>query len=953
MARDETSLQAFQLLLEAGALLAGATDFRAMLVKIAELVVPTLGDWSVLDLVVEDGSLERVVVRHREPAKQPLADELSAYCRTVPECMKSSIAVARDALPKISAEISAETLERAAGDAHHLELLRALRVDSLVRVPLVAHGNVLGVLTLVFGGSRRRHTHATLRVIEELANRCALALENALLYERQRLARERSEHLAERLQLAAAASGIGIWDYNVSTGVLNWDVRVRQLFGLAPDAEVTYERFLTRVHPEDRERVDRAVQAALAAGKGGEYDIDYRVLGQQERTHWLSASGRVVSDSPLRFIGTVLDVTERKQSEAAAALAGDVGVALSESLTIERALTASCRAVVERLGADAAAIWTFESERELVLHASAVAPGSSWSAPERLHVSEGRLGAAAERRRPLVNERLSLAGETFESATVLPLAIEDRGAGVLLVLTEAALPSPSLEALTSLAVQLSVSVERFWLEEGSEHQFRLLAETIPNLVWTAEPNGVHDYFNRRWYQYTGYSEDTPVELQWAESLHPDHRRSAEAEWKACYLRGEPFQMEYLRRRKDGVYHWFLARAVAVRDSRGRIIKWFGTCTDIDDQKRADEERERLLDQARASEEQFRAVVENVPALAWSALPDGYIDFYNRRFYEYTGRTFDELAGWGWKGLHHPDVLDEAEARWRGCLRTGEPFEMEFPLKGADGEYRWFLTRVAPLRANDGRILRWFGTNTNIDAQKRLQEERDRLIGQLERKNRELDQFAYVVSHDLKAPLRGISMLSEWIGEEQAEGNYEKIAEHLDLLKKRVLRMESLINGVLDFSRAGRKSHEFHDVDAHQLVAEVCEMVPSGKGIGIDVPSAIQLRAQRIPLEQVLLNLISNAVKFADPESPQVSVGARLEGREVHFQVRDNGPGIDPRHHERIWVIFQTLSGGTEDGTGIGLAIVKKLVESAGGRVWVESEPGHGACFHFTWPLSPG
>ena len=123
------------------------------------------------------------------------------------------------------------------------------------------------MLTLVFGGSRRRHTHATLRVIEELANRCALALENALLYERQRLARERSEHLAERLQLAAAASGIGIWDYNVSTGVLNWDVRVRQLFGLAPDAEVTYERFLTRVHPEDRERVDRDLERRQQAVK--------------------------------------------------------------------------------------------------------------------------------------------------------------------------------------------------------------------------------------------------------------------------------------------------------------------------------------------------------------------------------------------------------------------------------------------------------------------------------------------------------------------------------------------------------------------------------------------------------------------------------------------------------------------------------------------------------------
>lgn len=914
--------------------------------------MPSLGDWSVLDLVVNDGALERVVVHHRDRERQHLARELLLHCREAPACMKSAEEVARGGASALTIDVERQLLESASGDAQHLQILLALGVDSLVRVPLVSHGNVLGVLSLVYAGSGRRHTQGTLKVAEELANRCAMALENALLYERQRAARERSEHLAERLQLATAASGIGIWDYNVSTEVLNWDARTRQLFGLSGDAEVTYPRFLERVHADDRERVDRAVNATLAAGKGGEYNIDYRVHGEGNSEHWLSARGRVVSDDPLRFIGTVLDVTERKQSEAAAALAGDVGVALSESLTIEPALAGSCRAIVERLDVRAAAIWTFESERELVLQASATVATSSWIAPPQIALEES-LGAVAERRRPLINQRLELDGVVMESATVFPLAVEDRGAGVLLVWSDRALSVSALEALASLAVQLSVSIERFWLEEGSEHQFRLLAETIPNLVWTAEPNGVHDYFNRRWYQYTGFSEDAPAATQWAETLHPEHRPAAEKQWQRSHTSGEPFQMEYLRQRSDGEYHWFLARAVAVRDSRGRIIKWFGTCTDIDDQKRADEERERLLDQARASEEQFRAVVENVPALAWSALPDGYIDFYNRRFYEYTGKSFDEVAGWGWRDLHHPSVLDDAVARWARCLETGEPFEMEFPLKGADGQYRWFLTRVAPLRANDGRILRWFGTSTNIDAQKRLQAKHDRLIEQLEHKNRELDQFAYVVSHDLKAPLRGISMLSEWIDEELSAGNYEKLAEHLGLLKKRVIRMEGLINGVLDFSRAGRKSHEFQEVDLDRLVADVCEMIPSGKVVEIDVPSEIQISAQRLPLEQVLLNLISNAVKFADAESPRVRVSAALEADEVRFVVEDNGPGIDPRHHERIWVIFQTLSGDAEDGTGIGLAIVKKLVTGAGGRVWVESALGEGSRFHFTWPAVSG
>ena len=240
--------------------------------------------------------------------------------------------------------------------------------------------------------------------------------------------------------------------------------------------------------------------------------------------------------------------------------------------------------------------------------------------------------------------------------------------------------------------------------------------------------------------------------------------------------------------------------------------------------------------------------------------------------------------------------------------------------------------------------------------------RERLIRQLERSNKDLDQFAYVASHDLKAPLRGIANLSSWIEEDLAASMTDDTREQMALLRGRVHRMEALIDGILQYSRAGRVRTAPEPVDTGALVAEVIELIAPPEGTQIvvaeDMPKVL---AERVPLQQVFMNLIGNAVKYgrrgAGPVEVRVSSVEEVVDPDAphlyRFSIADNGPGIAPQYHDRVFGIFQTLQSRDQvEGTGIGLSVVKKIVEGQGGRVWVESAEGEGAIFHFTWPAAP-
>jgi signal transduction histidine kinase len=226
--------------------------------------------------------------------------------------------------------------------------------------------------------------------------------------------------------------------------------------------------------------------------------------------------------------------------------------------------------------------------------------------------------------------------------------------------------------------------------------------------------------------------------------------------------------------------------------------------------------------------------------------------------------------------------------------------------------------------------------------------------ELVRSNRELEQVAYGASHDLKAPLRGIATVCDWLEEDLVDVMTDDARKHLGQLRSRVRRMGAIVDGILAFARVGQTRAQPETVNIGDLLRDVVELLQPPEGAIIQIaPGMPVAHVQRQLLEQVFANLIGNALKYARRADPRVDVGVSETDRFFEFRVTDNGPGIAAKYHERIWSLFQRLESQDKiEGTGVGLALVKKIVEGQGGRVWVESQPDHGATFRFLWPIAP-
>jgi PAS domain S-box-containing protein len=343
--------------------------------------------------------------------------------------------------------------------------------------------------------------------------------------------------------------------------------------------------------------------------------------------------------------------------------------------------------------------------------------------------------------------------------------------------------------------------------------------------------------------------------------------------------------------------------------------------------------------------------------------DGKCTFINSAGARMLGYTPDELLGADMHELIHnrhedgsPYFLDDcpihqAFARGESATREDEVFWRK------DGTSLSVEYSTSPIGANSekrGAVVAF----ADISERKRTEAERkqaaverEQLIKALARSNTELDQFAYVASHDLKAPLRGIANLSQWIEEDLGEKLAGENKSQMGLLRGRVHRMEALIDGILQYSRAGRVKAKAENIDSGALVAEVIELMAAPKEISIQVaPGMPVVKAEKIPLQQVFMNLIGNAIKHTGKVAPLIEVSWADSGDFYEFSVADNGQGIAPQYHTRIFGIFQMLEARDKvEGTGIGLSVVQKIVDAKGGRVWVESELGHGARFKFLWP----
>jgi PAS domain S-box-containing protein len=249
---------------------------------------------------------------------------------------------------------------------------------------------------------------------------------------------------------------------------------------------------------------------------------------------------------------------------------------------------------------------------------------------------------------------------------------------------------------------------------GREGDLRAIINALPATAWSTRPDGYVDFLSEKWLDYAGMSHEQAGGFGWADVIHPDDAKRLFSYWEGCLASGEPVDIEARMRRYDGVYRWFLFRANPLCNDAGTIVKWYGTNIDIEDRKRAEEE---LL----ASEQNLTQIINTIPIVAWATLPDGSTDFLHSRWLEYAGMSHAEAEGWGWYNAIHPNDQPGLLANWRNCLASGVPTDAEARIRRFDGEYRWFLFRGNPLRDEHGSIIKWYGTNIDIEDRKRAEQ----------------------------------------------------------------------------------------------------------------------------------------------------------------------------------------------------------------------------------------
>jgi PAS domain S-box-containing protein len=256
-------------------------------------------------------------------------------------------------------------------------------------------------------------------------------------------------------------------------------------------------------------------------------------------------------------------------------------------------------------------------------------------------------------------------------------------------------------------------------------------DLLPTVIYIADAGGRVEFVNKRFYDVTGIAADAVLARAWADLVHPEDFRQIRKAWAEALATEKDASARYRFRMKDGRYAWVLSLATPQRDENGKVVRWFGTSLDIDPLVRAEQaaaEREREL--AR-SEQLHRALGESLNQIVWSADETGWVQWYNRHWYEFTGQTPAEAVGWGWQAVHHAEDFPKVMEAWPHSLATGEPFDMEYRLRGTDGRFRWFLTRAEPFLDESGQIIRWYGTCTDIDEQRRAFERSKHVVETLQ------------------------------------------------------------------------------------------------------------------------------------------------------------------------------------------------------------------------------
>jgi len=906
----------------------------------------------------------------------------------------------------------------------------------------------------------------------------------------------------DRFGRVSEATGLGVWYCDLPFAELNWNREVKEHFFLPPEAPVTIDTFYERIHPEDREPTRLAIAESNRTGE--RYDIVYRTTNPANPQEWryIRAMGWTAYDEnrrPISFDGFTLDITDNKRVEAAGAEAARALVESENRLRL--ALKAS------RIG-----IFDYDVATDDLLLSDQLA--EDWGLPPGTrHTIMGAIGALVHPEdRAMVETNLKAALEQRTPYDyVLRIVRQDSGELRWMHTKAEATFAEDGTPLRLTGTTVDITAQRRAQEEitASAQRFRSLTESIPQIVWSAEPDGHVSWYSRQWYEFTGLRENEP----WESVMHPDDIEPTWKIFRASLASGEDYEAEYRFRGKDGHYRWFLGRAVPVRDAAGNILQWLGTNTDINDRV----ETSKVL---KERSELFRLITDTIPHGVWRTNPDGSADYFSQQFSELVGYPVETLLGWGWAELIHPEDRAYVLTAWQEGRDARKPVAAEFRVRSSEGRYRWFISRGNPFFDASGNLIKYYGTWTEIDEQKTrahqlqklaetslilnstrplaeklstvteqsreilgahqaalrlealeaggtavnnsslstkysgqggnlldpshtglydllrrlnhpvrftkaeieanpgyrealgphpapshgflaapLRNARGEAVGVLQLsdkyegdfteadagifaqlaqiasaaiENAQLlereqaavlarDEFLSIASHELKTPLTTLKLQSQIFQRMVEKGDSrayapDRLNSMMEQTNRQVNRLNRLVDDMLDISRirTGKLSFKLQPALFGDLVREAADrMAPHFRKEGRAVPEMDlkvnpRVNLDSVRMEQVVNNLLTNALRYG--EGKPILVHLESRGNRAVLSVRDQGMGIERANLEKIFDRFErAVSANEVSGLGLGLFISRQIVAAHGGRIWAESEVGQGSTFYVELP----
>ena len=480
----------------------------------------------------------------------------------------------------------------------------------------------------------------------------------------------------------------------------------------------------------------------------------------------------------------------------------------------------------------------------------------------------------------------------------------------------------------------------------SESIYRAIGESLDYGIWICAPDGRNIYASDSFLHLVGMTQEQCANFGWGEVLHPDDAERTIAAWKKCVHDGGIWDIEHRFRGVDGQWHPILARGVPVRDDQGTITCWAGINLDISRIKEAEKK-------LRESEERLRLALSAAHLAAWDWNVSSGTAVWNDELYRLMGYVPGQVTP-GHRALVerlHPDDLAATEAMIRKCMAERSDFTAEFRTLWPDGTVRWLEARGEFEYDEAGQPLRSYGVMIDRTDRNLAEDALRQAHNELAAANVELEAFNYSVSHDLRRPLSVINSYCQVVLELCSDQLDEQSKGYIREMYEGTLRMNRLIDTLLKFSLVTRAEMRRETVDLSNMAMEIAvglKVTEPERRVTFRIAEGVTVDGDAGLLQLALGNLIDNAWKYTgNQEETVIEFGVtKVAGKAACF-VRDNGPGFDKVHADKLFVPFQRLPGTVVEGHGIGLATVERIVRRHGGRVWAECEPGQGATFLFT------